>query len=154
MRNADTSELDQLAKLWHEGWQEAHAPILPPELAQFRTLPSFRSRLEASLADVRVMGPLGAPVGFSLLKDDELNQLYVSAAARGSGAAVTILVDAEQLLAARGFGAAWLACAIGNGRAARFYEKNAWRRVGTVTIQVPAARGTLPLDVWRYEKKL
>jgi GNAT superfamily N-acetyltransferase len=154
LRNAEVSELDQLAKLWHEGWQEAHAPILPPELARFRTLTSFRSRLEAALADVRVMGPVGGAVGFSLLKGDELNQLYVSAAARGSGVAVALLVDAEQLLAARGVETAWLACAIGNDRAARFYEKNSWRRVGTVSIQVPAASGTLPLDVWRYEKNL
>jgi GNAT superfamily N-acetyltransferase len=154
VRNAEVPDLDQLAQLWHEGWQEAHAPILPPELARFRTLPSFRSRLETSLADVRVMGPLGGAVGFSLLKGDELNQLYVAAVARGSGVAVALLNDAEQLLAARGVDTAWLACAIGNDRAARFYEKNAWRRVGTASIQVPAANGTLPLDVWRYEKTL
>lgn len=109
--------------------------------------------MAASLADVRAMGPVGGAVGFSLLKGDELNQLYVSSAARGSGVAVSLLVDAEQLLAARGVETAWLACAIGNHRAARFYEKNAWRRVCTVSIQVPAATGTLPLDVWRYEKK-
>jgi ribosomal protein S18 acetylase RimI-like enzyme len=153
-RNAELSELDALAHLWHEGWQEAHAPILPPALARFRTLPSFRSRLESGLNDVRVMGERGAPLGFCMLKGDELYQLYVAPAARGGGLAVALLTDGERQLASRGVTNAWLACAIGNDRAARFYEKNGWRRVGTVSYEVPTPDGIFPLDVWRYEKKL
>jgi len=48
---------------------------------------------------------------------------------------------------------AWLACAIGNERAARFYEKHAWRRVGTVMHQ-PDDSGGIEFEVWRYEKRL
>jgi ribosomal protein S18 acetylase RimI-like enzyme len=154
LRNAERSDLDPLAQLWHEGWQEAHAQILPPVLAQFRTLPGFRSRLEAALHEVRVSGAPGAPLGFSMLKDDELYQLYVAPAARGSGVAVTLLTDAEQQLAARGIRTAWLACAIGNHRAARFYQKNGWRRAGTVRYDIPTPDGILPLEVWRFEKPL
>jgi hypothetical protein len=49
---------------------------------------------------------------------------------------------------------AWLACAVGNDRAARFYEKYAWRRVGTMSYQPDAAADVPALQVWRYEKRL
>ena len=154
VRDAELSELDALAHLWHDGWQEAHAPILPAELARFRTLPGFRSRLEAALHDVRVMGVPGTPLGFCMLNADELNQRNVAPAARGRGVAVTLLTDGELQLAARGVTTAWLACAIGNDRAARFYEKQGWQRMGTVSYQIPTPDGIFPLDVWRYEKTL
>src|SRR6185295_12224637 len=122
IRPAEASELDALTTLWHDGWQDAHAAIVPAELALQRTLDSFRRRLTAALADLRVAGPLGAPLGFHQLKGDELYQLYVAAAARGTGVAAALIRDAEAQLAARGYATAWLACAIGNHRAARFYE--------------------------------
>jgi hypothetical protein len=45
----------------------------------------------------------------------------------------------------------WLACAIGNDRAARFYEKTGWRRIGVMTSNLPTPAGSFALDVWRYE---
>ncbi len=84
---------------------------------------------------------------------DHLVQLYVSAQARGTGAAAALMADAEARLAEAGVEIAWLACAIGNERAARFYEKCGWRRAGTVTYQPDASYRT-PLEVWRYEKPL
>jgi hypothetical protein len=40
---------------------------------------------------VSVIGPIGAPLGFCMLKDDELYQLYVAAEARGVGAAAAVI---------------------------------------------------------------
>jgi GNAT superfamily N-acetyltransferase len=153
VRPAEAAEIDHLAQVWYDGWQDAHARILPAELARIRTLESFRDRLEASLPDVRVVGPFPTPVGFCILKGDELYQLYVSAPARGSGAAAVLMADAEVRLGEAGVEIAWLACAIGNDHAARFYEKCGWRRVGTVAYQPDASNGA-PLEVWRYEKHL
>jgi len=48
---------------------------------------------------------------------------------------------------------AWLACAIGNDRAARFYEKHGWHRAGVMVNQLETRNGIFPLDVWRHEKK-
>ena len=124
VRSADEGEIDQLARIWFDGWQDAHAKILPVELARLRTLESLRDRMKSALSDVRVVGPPGAPVGFYMLNDDELYQLYVAAQARGSGVAAVLMADAETRLARRGVRTAWLACAIGNDRAARFYEKS------------------------------
>jgi ribosomal protein S18 acetylase RimI-like enzyme len=154
VRSVEEREIDHLARLWYEGWQDAHAQICPPELRRLRTLDSFTCRLQAALADTRVIGPLGAPVGFYITKDKELYQIYVSAEARSSGAANALMADAETRLAKGGVEIAWLACAIGNDRAARFYEKWGWRRVGVVTYQAETSSGTFPLKVWRYEKKL
>jgi ribosomal protein S18 acetylase RimI-like enzyme len=154
VRRVEEREIDHLARLWYAGWQDAHAQILPAELRRLRTLDSFRHRLQAALADTRVVGPLGAPLGFCITKGDELYQIYVSAQARGSGAATALMADADARIVKSGVEIAWLACAIGNDRAARFYEKSGWRRVGVVTYPAETSAGTFPLKVWRYEKKL
>ena len=154
VRAADPREIDQLAQLWFDGWHEAHAQIVPPELTRLRTLESFRDRLQVALSHIRVVGPFRAPVGFSVLKGAELYQLFVSAPARGSGVAAVLMADAEAQLLASGVETAWLACAIGNERAARFYEKCGWQRVGTMINQAETLEGTFPLEVWRFEKPL
>jgi len=154
VRDAKEYEVDALAKIWYDGWQDAHAAILPEELKRIRTLESFAERMSAALATVRVAGPSGAPVGFHMFKDDELYQLYVSAQSRGLGVAAALIADAERQLAGAGVETAWLACAIGNDRAARFYEKSGWRRVGNMINPLETPNGVLELEVWRYEKHL
>lgn len=154
VRNADPAELDSLAALWLEGWRDAHEGIVPKELARYRTLTSFRQRLAESLSQVRVIGPAGQPLGFSWTKEDELYQLYVSAEARGTGIASALIADGEQRIADVGIQVAWLACAIGNERAAKFYEKSGWHRTGVVTSKLPTPDGMFALEVWRYEKDL
>ena len=154
VRDAQISEVGRLATIWYDGWQDAHARILPLELARLRTLESFDERLRVALASVRVVGPADAPLGFCMLRGAELYQLYVSSQARGFGVASALIVDAEARLGDSGVDKAWLACAIGNERAARFYEKCGWHRAGTVIEHLEVANGTFPLEVWRYEKYL
>jgi len=154
VRNAEEHELDQLATLWYDAWQDAHAAIVPAALTRVRTRESFRERLLAALPDIRVVGPPGTPLGFSMLKGDELYQLFVAAPARGSGVAAALIADAEVRLAAAGVRTAWLDCAIGNERAARFYEKRGWRRAGTFVSLLDTPAGVIALEVWRYEKPL
>ena len=154
VRAGEVEELDQLARLWYDAWQDAHAQIVPAELTRLRTLDSFRQRLQAALPDLRVVGSVGAPVGLCIIKDDELYQLFVAAESRGAGVAAALIADAEARLSARGVDTGWLACAIGNDRAARFYEKCGWSRVGVVVSQLETPNGIFPLEVWRYEKPL
>lgn len=154
IRNAERSEIDLLAQLWYDGWQDAHAAILPAELKRIRTLESFKERLEKLLSHTRVVGEINEPLGFCITKEDELYQLFVSAQARGTGVAAQLVADSEKRLAENGVKTAWLACAIGNDRAARFYEKSGWRRVGTIVSQLETPEGIFPLEVWRYEKVL
>ena len=154
IREAHQSEIDALAQIWYDAWQDAHAEILPAEFARMRTLESFRERLEAALPRVRVAGPIGTPLGFCIVTGDELDQLFVSAQARGTGVAAALLADGEDRLAHNGVKTAWLACAIGNDRAARFYEKSGWRRAGIMVHHPETPDGTFELEVWRYEKPL
>ena len=154
VRAALLGEIPALARLWYDGWQDAHAAILPRELARLRTLESFAKRLSAHLDEVRVAGPEGAPTGFCMLKNDELYQLFVSAEARGTGVASVLIDDGEARLAARGYATAWLACAIGNERAARFYRKRGWIDAGLFVSRLETSAGPFDLEVWRFEKCL
>jgi GNAT superfamily N-acetyltransferase len=150
IRTAVEADLDALAQLWFDGWHDAHAALLP-DLGRWRTFESFRGRLREALADLRVAERHGIVVGFTLLKGDELDQFYVSAPARGTDVAPALMADALARLGAAGFATAWLACAIGNVRAARFYEKAGWRFAGVMTSRLPTPEGPFSLDVWRYE---
>jgi GNAT superfamily N-acetyltransferase len=154
IRKASEHELGALADLWHDGWQDAHRDILPAELARHRTRESFHRRLLERLADLRVVDFGRGPVGFALTKDDELYQLYVAREARGSRAASLLVTDALERLDRDGVATAWLACAIGNDRAARFYEKSGWIRRCVMTSELETPDGTFSLDVWRYEYSL
>lgn len=151
VRGATPGDLDALATLWCEGWRDAHADLLPEALIGLRTLERFRARLEAHARDLRVAVRHGAVAGFTLILGEELNQFYVARDARGSDVAAVLMADALTRFARAGVRQAWLACAIGNGRAARFYEKHDWRSVGVRTVDIVADEGVIPLDVWRYE---
>lgn len=154
VRHPLESEIDQIGTVWYDAWQDAHAALVPPELTQVRTLESFRQRVRDALPVIRVIGAPNAPLGLCMIKEDELYQLFVAREARGTGAAAALLEDGEQRLASIGIETAFLACAIGNDRAARFYEKNGWTRVGIMASRLETPSGVFVLDVWRYEKSV
>jgi GNAT superfamily N-acetyltransferase len=151
---ATTDQIDQLAQLWHDTWHETHAPLASPELVRLRTLASFRDRLQAAFPDVYIVDSAGAPIGLCVLRGEELYQLFVSPGARGSGVAAALIADAEARLSQRGVETTWLACALGNHRAARFYEKHGWHRAGTFVFPAETSIGPFPVEHWRYEKRL
>jgi GNAT superfamily N-acetyltransferase len=154
VRPAVEADIDALGTIWFEGWHEAHAHLLPAELTRVRTLASFRERIRAALPTVRTVGEVGSPLALCMVKGDELYQLFVSPIARGTGAAAALIADAEYRLAENGAAIAWLACAIGNDRAARFYEKAGWRNVGVMLNRVETPSGEFAVDVWRFEKPI
>ena len=151
IQDAVKEQFDALARLWFEGWKDAHADIVPAELVRLRTLESFRARLDASPASIRVALWAHVPVAFSMVMGDELNQFYVSPKARGTEVAAALMKDALVRLRSSEAKTAWLACAIGNARAARFYEKAGWRRAGTMSYRLNTQEGLFTLEVWRYE---
>jgi ribosomal protein S18 acetylase RimI-like enzyme len=152
VRAVEAQDIDHLARLWHEGWNDAHGALAPEGLVRARTLELFRERLVEARDDTRVIGPTGAPLGLCMIKDDELYQLYVVRQARGTGAAAALIADGEARLAARGFVIAWLACAIGNDRAARFYEKCGWVLAREAVNRLETPSGVFEIAIWRYEK--
>jgi GNAT superfamily N-acetyltransferase len=153
-RPADPSETRVLAAIWHDGWQDAHAAILPNEVKRARTPESFEERLAEAIGSVRVIEDDEGPAGFSLLQGDELYQFYLIPRARGSGLAQILMDDAEACFAEAGVTRAWLACAIGNDRAARFYRKAGWQFAGVYENLLDLPTGPYPLEVWRFEKSI
>ncbi len=148
------ADLAAAATLWHAGWHDGHAAICPPALTRQRTAQSFHDRLARDIANARVALRADRVAGFHILKGDELYQFFVAPAERGSGLATQLMHDAETTLRAAGHHRAWLACSVGNARAARFYEKSGWTRAATERMEFETADGPFALDAWRYEKTL
>lgn len=144
----------EIARLWDEGWQAAHIDIVPAELAKTRNYESFYERLERGLDTVRVATLNGGIAGFCMVKNDEIYQIYVAPTAQGSGVAQRLLEDGERRISKAGHKTAWLACSIGNEKAARFYEKSGWVNARTQTVDLDTSEGPFPLKIWRFEKQL
>lgn len=154
IRDPLTEEIDAIARLWHSGWHDAHAALVPKELFDHRTLDSFRQRTAKHLSATRVVGPINGPIGMCMVHDDELYQMYVSDSARGTGVAAALMADCEARFIAQNIPLVWLSCAIGNDRAARFYKKCGWTNSGIETYLLETTSGQFPMDVWRFEKHL
>lgn len=142
------------AQLWEDGWHDAHAAIVPEALRALRTSDTFRERLFDKIDMARVVLRDGQVLGLCMTQEDELYQMYVAPQARGLGLAQVLIADAELRIKAAGYTSAWLACAVGNDRAARFYEKTGWRNTGVAPVALDTSAGTFELDVWRFEKEL
>lgn len=153
-RPAVPADLDPLARLWHDGWMEAHLAHVPAELTAKRTPASFRNRLDAFGDALRTAGPIGDPLGFAAIRDDEMEQLFVAPEARATGLATILLSDAEARLAASGIARAHLLCVIENTRAARFYERQGWQNMGVFREAVQTEDGPFTFDLLRFEKDL
>jgi len=154
LRPLTRAEVDATATLWHGGWRDGHLGIVPDQLVQFRDLGTFRKRLELDLDACFITGPIGAPDGFLRLKDDEIDQFYIAASARGTGLAGALMGATEDLLRKRGVKRAWLYCSVGNDRAARFYEKCGFDHAMTFAAEVETLGAQVMVDVMRFEKDL
>lgn len=153
-RTMAQEDIAPTAALWRAGWLEAHAAIVPPRLTALRTLESFHARLEEHMERARLALAGSEIAGFAIVKGDELYQFYIAPGARGTGVSGQLMADAEAILRAEGHSRAWLACSVGNIRAAQFYENTGWTRVATEAHPVDTSAGPFTLDVWRYEKDL
>ncbi len=130
IRPAERGDHQAMLQLWHQGWHDAHAHLVPPDILAFRTPAHFADWLEQSeerfyvAFDHRI-------IGFVSVKDDELVKLYIDREARGSGIARTLLSHGEALLAANGVNEAILFCTADNVRAERFYRRQGWQLAET-----------------------
>jgi GNAT superfamily N-acetyltransferase len=156
LRPARSSDGSDIAAIWHQGWRDGHLGHVPEALLAARTEESFRQRAAQRVGDA-IMACVGQVVaGFIMVTGDEVEQVYVSPAHRGTGVAAVLLAEAERLVRAGGYSCAWLAVVAGNARARRFYERHGWAddgridypaaTVGGVAIRVPARRYVKQLD--------
>jgi len=151
---ATDQQAQQICTIWESGWHDAHSEIVPQRLCELRTTKSFIQRTAENLDHTRVAVSKSTVLGFCMVKEDELYQMYVSEIARGTGVAQALMGDAENRIRTNGHNRAWLACAVGNERAARFYEKSGWVNAGLEVIDLDTSTGTFPLEVWKFERSL
>lgn len=136
VRDASASDAERIARIWETGWHDAHDGNVPDALARYRTSRSFADRAPGLVPRTRVAVVAGEVVGFATVVDDQLDQLYVDAAARGSGVAAALLADAARVARAAGHARPWLAVAPGNARARRFHERHGWSDDGPLDHRV------------------
>jgi GNAT superfamily N-acetyltransferase len=102
-----------------------------------------------------VVAMVGAAVaGFIMVVGDEVEQVYVSRAHRGTGVAGALLTEAERIVRANGHDRAWLAVVPGNIRALRFYKHHGWTDDGAIFYPAAAAGGPVLVSCRRYVKDL
>ena len=92
----------------------------------------------------------GDLAGFVMVVGDEVEQVYVAAAHRGSGVAAVLLDEAVRQVGAGGHAEAWLAVVEGNARARRFYERCGWRDAGALPYVVESGGETFVSPCRRY----
>jgi GNAT superfamily N-acetyltransferase len=154
LRAARAEDAGAIAEIWHRGWQDGHLGFVPQELVDARTGGSFRTRASERISDTTVATVDGAVVGFVMVVDDEVEQVYVAAAHRGTGVAEVLIGEAERQVRANGHGKAWLAVVAGNGRARAFYERAGWVDEGPFDYAAAAEDGTITVPCRRYTKLL
>ena len=154
LRQAVPDDAPGIADVWHAAWGDGHHGLVPPALEAVRTRESFGPRAASRVPRTTVAVADGGVVGFVTVHDDEVEQVFVSAAHRGSGLAAHLLSDGEARVAAAGHAEAWLAVVAGNGRARRFYERQGWSDAGPLDYQAETAAGPVPVPVRRYVKPL
>ncbi|HEX6149230.1 GNAT family N-acetyltransferase [Nocardioides sp.] len=154
VRPAAAADAERVAAIWEEGWHEVHPGEVPDVLLTVRTSESFAERAARRVADTRVADVDGEVVGFVMTEGDEVDQVYVAPAGRGTGAAALLLQAAERLIRDAGHESAWLAVVGGNARARAFYERQGWRDEGAFTHHAPGPDGPIPVTAHRYVKRV
>lgn len=154
LRPATTRDCADLATIWHGGWRDGHLGHVPATVPPHRRLADFRRRVPAQLDHTTVATIGSLVVGFVTVRHDELEQIYVTATARGTGTATALLGHGERVIAA-GHRRAWLAVVSGNARARRFYERHGWVDAGPIDYPAATANGgTVAVPARRYEKRM
>ena len=158
IRPAESRDAEAIAEIWHLGWHDAHDGHVPPELVEIRTEASFFDRAPRRIADTTVATVDGDVAGFVMVVDDEVEQVFVSAAARGTGVADRLMHEAERQVRENGHAKAWLAVVAGNARARRFYERAGWVDEGSfdyaAAVDAASETETIAVPCRRYTKAL
>jgi GNAT superfamily N-acetyltransferase len=152
LRPALEADTTAVAAIWRHGWHDAHDGYVPEELAAARTDRSFASRTSERIAETVVACVDGEVVGFVMVVEDEVEQIYVAAGHRGTGVAEMLLVEAERQVVRNGYGHAWLAVVAGNDRARRFYTRQGWTDTGPLDYPAATGAGRVLVPARRYTR--
>ncbi|MEL7974380.1 GNAT family N-acetyltransferase [Isoptericola sp. F-RaC21] len=150
LRPATRDDAAAVARIWREGWADAHLGHVPDALAAARTPGSFAERARERVADTTVAARRGVVVGFVMVAGDEVDQLYVDRTARGGDVGGALLRHAEASIRAVGHERAWLAVATGNAAGRLFYARQGWVDEGRFAHRAPVPDGDVEVDCHRF----
>jgi GNAT superfamily N-acetyltransferase len=154
LRPATTNDVDAVTDVWHRGWRESHLGHVPDALVAYRSPHHFRERVAAVVGSITVAVADERVMGLVIPHDDEIEQLYVADAGRGTGIAAALLRHGESTIARR-FDTAFLAVVAGNHRARRFYGREGWHDAGAFDYEAWTAEGDrIAVACRRYEKSV
>ena len=153
LRAATLDDVERIAALWHDGWIDGHLGRVPEVLYAHRGRESFLQRVPPRIPSTTVAALGGEIVGFVTVQDDEVEQLYVAASARGGGVAGILLRHGEHVIAEH-YATAWLAVVVGNARARRFYAREGWSDAAALDYPAETAAGPFIIPCRRYEKRV
>lgn len=125
IRPAEAANQADIVRLWHEGWHDAHAALVPPAVLAFRKIGDFGTWLSEA-RDAFYVAVDSELQGFVSIKGSEIVKLYVGRRARGQGLAQDLLSFAERKVSENGVREAELFCTAGNIRAENFYQRQGW----------------------------
>jgi GNAT superfamily N-acetyltransferase len=157
IRFAQERDRNDLLQLWHRGWHDAHAHLVPAEVLKFRTPEHFSVWLSQSTEQFYVACNGSSVLGFVSIEDTEVVKFYVAGEARGTDVARSLLAYAEKALGEAGVTVAHLFCTAGNIRAQRFYAREGWKLLETFEDDLwvpPDAVAQYPVQTHRYQKSL
>ncbi len=132
IRQADASEIFQLAALYHSVWHETQAPFMPSAEIAHRSVEFFVHRMATLLHSTLVTEQNSKIIAFSAWRGHVLGQLFVIMPHRGTGIASSLLMASEMEMAKEGTAEAEVHCVVGNERARRFYERMGWLHRGRI----------------------
>ena len=155
LRTAQPEDTREVAEVWQAAWHDGHRGHVPDALIEARDPAYFEARSGELVDHITVAVGGDELLGVLIVKADELQQLMVTAAARGRGVGGLLLTEAERQVAAAGHDEIWLAVVPGNTVARRFYESHGWADRGEETYDaVTLSGGSVPVPVRRYVKGL
>lgn len=151
IRPATEADVDDIAQIWYDAWAAGHRGNVPEALIRHRGRDQFTRRAAERVPHTWVGDVDGCPAGFVTVEEDEVEQLFVHAAARGTGLATALLCRGEAAIRRAGHRRAWLAVVAGNARARAFYAKQGWRDTGPIDYQAQTDEGPIDIPCRRYE---
>ena len=155
LRPAQPEDAPDVAAVWEVAWHDGHRGRVPDALIDARDPAYFEARARELVDQVTVALDGDELLGVLIVQADELQQIMITAAARGHGVGGLLLAEAERQVAATGHDEIWLAVVPGNTAARRFYESHGWVDRGEETYDaVTLGGGTVAVPVCRYVKAL
>ena len=155
LRPAQPADRARVATVWEGAWHDGHRGHVPDALIEARDPAYFEARAAELVDHLTVAVDDDVLLGVLIVKDDELMQIMVTAAARGRGIGGLLLAEAERQVSTAGYDEIWLAVVPGNATARLFYESHGWVDRGEETYDaVTLGGGTVAVPVCRYVKGL